>query len=63
MLNQLSHPGARIYLFLREGGESMSGGGAERERQRQRQRIPSRLCVDSTEPDAGLHFTNREILT
>ena len=36
----------------------MSRGGAERERGRER--IPSRLHVDSTEPDAG---TNYEIMT
>ena len=28
-----------------------------------RERIPSRLCSVSTEPDAGLELTNREIMT
>ena len=38
----------------------MSRGEAERERE---QRIQSRLCADSSEPDAELEFTNREIMT
>ena len=40
---------------------NMSGGEAERERERER--IPSRLRAVSTEPDAGLEPTNREIVT
>ena len=36
---------------------SASGGGAGR------QRIPSRLHIDSTEPDMGLNPTNCEIMT
>ena len=45
--------------------ESECGGGTEREGQRQREgeRIPSRLHTVSTEPDAGLELTNREIMT
>ena len=39
------------------------GGGRGRERERGRQRIPSRLCVVSREPDAGLELTNHEITT
>ena len=35
----------------------------ERERERGRGRIPSRFHTISTEPDAGLDLTNREILT
>ena len=42
--------------------DSMSGGGG-RERERERERIPSRLCIVSTEPDAGLKPMNREIMT
>ena len=38
---------------------SLSRGEVERERQR----IPSRVCVVSTERDAGLEFTNRNIIT
>ena len=38
-----------------------SGDGAERERGRAR--IPSRLRAVSTEPDAGLDLTDREIMT
>ena len=34
-----------------------------REREGERKRIPSRLCTVSTESDAGLKFTNREITT
>ena len=30
---------------------------------RERERIPSRLHTVSTEPDAGLEFTNCEIMT
>ena len=46
----------------------MSRGGAERERERERERgrhrIRSRLHPgSSTEPDAGLKPTNREIMT
>ena len=33
----------------------------ERERERERKRIPSRLCIVSTEPHAGLELTNCEI--
>ena len=40
----------------------MSRGGAERERERG-DRIPSRLLTVSTEPDARLELTNREIVT
>lgn len=38
----------------------MSGGGAEREGG---QRIQSRLCIESSEPDAGLILKNWEIMT
>ena len=47
-----------IYLKERERErerESTSRGGAER--------IPSRLCADSREPEAGLELTNTEIMT
>ena len=37
--------------------------GWGRERERERERIPSRLCVVSAEPDAGLSLMNREIMT
>ena len=33
------------------------------QRERVRERIPSRLHAVSTEPNAGLHPTNREIMT
>ena len=36
----------------------------EKERERERMNIPSRLhTIISTEPDAGLKLTNREIMT
>ena len=35
----------------------------ERERERERERIPSRLCTISVEPNAGLHLTNRKVMT
>ena len=37
------------------------GGGRGRERERERERIPSRLHAVSTEPNAGLKLTDREI--
>ena len=48
-----------IYLYLFILRESTSGGGAEKDRER----IPSKLHFVSTEPDAGLKPTNREITT
>ena len=51
---------------MREGGgNDHKQGGAEREREteRQRERLPSRLHAISTEPNAGLELTNREIVT
>ena len=39
--------------------KTVSRGGTEREGER----IPSRLCATSTEPNAGLKLTNREIMT
>ena len=51
------------FLFLRER-QHVGRGGAEREcRGKERERIPSRLHTASTEPDVGLEFTNREIMT
>ena len=35
----------------------------KRELGRGRERIPSRLCIVSAEPNAGLELTNREIMT
>ena len=34
-----------------------------RSREREGERSPSRLCAASTEPDAGLELTDREIMT
>ena len=39
----------------------MNGGEAEREMGRES--IQSRLCTDSSEPDAGLELTNHKIMT
>ena len=45
----------KVYLFiLRKRG---------RRAERTRERIPSRFCAVSTEPNTGLHPTNREIMT
>ena len=35
----------------------------EVQRERKRERIPSRLCTDSREPEAGLELTNVKIMT
>ena len=50
-----------VYLFLRQR-ESMKGGGAERDGDTESE-AGSRLRAVSTEPDAGLEPTNREIMT
>ena len=48
-----------VYVLLRERErECKEGRGLGG-----RQRIPSRLCADSREPDAGLELTNRETMT
>ena len=49
------------YLFLRQR-QSMNGGGSEREGDTESE-TGSRLQAVSTEPDAGLELTNREIMT
>ena len=51
----------KIYLFLRQR-QSTSRGGAEREGDTESE-AGSRLRGISTEPDAGLEPTNREIMT
>ena len=50
-----------FYLFLRQR-QSMSRGGAEREGDTESE-TGSRLWAVSTEPDAGLELTDREIMT
>ena len=61
-----------VCLFLRQKvreGEGerervcMRAGEGQREREREGERIPSRLCIVSTEPDTGIDLTNREIMT
>ena len=49
-----------VYVWDR-GRQSMSGGGAEREGDTESE-TASRLWAVSTEPDAGLEPTNREIV-
>ena len=49
-----------IYFWGRER-QSMSGGGSEREGDTESE-AGSRLWAGSTEPDAGLELTNREIM-
>ena len=52
-----------MFIFIFETGkQSMSGGGAEREGDTESE-TGSRLQAVSTEPDAGLKPTNREIMT
>ena len=41
----------------------MQARAGKRPRDRERERILSRLCTDSTEPDAGLELTDRKIVT
>ena len=49
----------KVYLFIcREKDREHEQG---RGRERGRERIPSRLHVVSTEPDAGLELTNWEV--
>ena len=50
-----------IYFWDRER-QSMNGGGAEREGDTESE-AGSRLRAVSTEPDAGLELTDREIMT
>ena len=55
-----------IYLFLREKEretERQRENDREKGRERERERIPSRLCRVNTEPNVGLHLTNRKIMT
>ena len=65
-LNLLSHLGAPICsfsflsLFIYFGKRAQI---REEQRERERERIPSRLHTVSTEPNAGLELTNREIMT
>ena len=47
-----------LSLFILRDRHSTSGG-----KEKGRERIPSRLHIVSTEPDAGLELTNREIMT
>ena len=52
-----------VYLYLREReGQSASRGGAETEGDTESE-AGSRLRAVSTEPDAGLEPTDREIMT
>ena len=51
-----------FYLFLIER-QSTSGGRAERDNRDTESEAGSRLQAVSTEPDAGLELTNREIMT
>ena len=51
-----------MFIFERER-ETEHGQGGGRERGRHRTQSSSRLCADSTEPNTGLKFTNREMMT
>ena len=50
-----------LFIFERER-QSMNGGGSEREGDRESE-AGSRLGAVSTEPEAGLEPTSREIMT
>ena len=69
--NRLSHPGAPIYLFLRQRErdrdrdretQSVSREGAEREGDAESE-AGSRLRAVSTELNAGLKLTDYKIMT
>ena len=49
----------RIFLMFTFERKSEWGKGKERGERR----IQSRLCADSSKPDAGLKLTNHEIVT
>ena len=49
-----------IYLFWEKERESR---GREREREREGERIPTRLCIVSSEPHVGLKPMNHEIMS
>ena len=51
-----------IYYFERER-EHMREQGKDREKEGERERIPSSLCAVSTEPNARLEPTSRDIMT
>ena len=52
-----------LFIFERQGErQSVSRGGAQREGDTESE-TGSRLRAVSTEPDAGLKLTNREIVT
>ena len=54
-----------LFIYLERESVCVQEGQREREREREREgeRIPSRLCTDSMEFNAGLEPTNREIMT
>ena len=62
-LNRLSHPGAPVYLFLRETETECEWvRGREREGDTEAE-AGSRLWAVSTQPDVGLKLTSCEIMT
>ena len=52
-----------VYLFILKAREREHACGWGRGREKGRERIPSKLLAKGAEPDAGLHLTNREIMT
>ena len=53
-----------VYLFIFQREREREREREERGRERRRrERIPSRFCTVSTEPNAGLKPTKREIMT
>ena len=51
-----------MFIFERQRDRARVGKGAERERDTEPE-VGSRLQTVSTEPDAGLKLTDREIIT
>ena len=63
MLNQLSHPGAPMFIYFWERQrQNASGLGAESEGDTE-SKAGSRFWAVSTEPDTGLELTDCEIMT
>ena len=52
-----------MFVFLLREKEKDREQGRGREREREREGIPSKLSTVGPEPDAGLEFTNLEIMT
>ena len=52
-----------LFIFRKTERERERERAIRRQVEREGERIPSRLHTFSTEPDSGLHFRHREIMT